>query len=288
MSTFGFAAKMLTTNIKSSNTVGGGESNTPESSRTKVQNSTEEQEPKKTKKEIEDEVKQLLTNTNIKYDELSEDVQDDLLNKYTNIKSYSKDNNIDITDGELTRRLTNYVKALNAHSIELQMGEYYAQSLEKDGGKEEAWENCDLKIVDEDIAAQKGNGLTPEYIDSIVQRGEGDVELYDKNCDGSVDFDEFKNFEEKDSGQTLADEEIDATKQYFNRLDKNNDGKLDANEMATHLFATSRLFDCSSNTVEDITYKEWFGSQMLGEDSNIDNNYNYASDMLYKYLTGQQ
>jgi hypothetical protein len=248
----------------------------------------EDAEPEKTKAELEASVKQLLTNTNINYDELSEDVQENLLKKYETITTYSKNNNINMSDTELTRRLTNYVKALNAHSVELQMSEVYTQSLEKDGGAEEAWENCTLKIEDEDIAAQKNKGATSDYIDSIVQRGEGYVDMYDSNGDGSVDFNEFKTFEEKDSGQTLADDEIEATKQYFNRLDKNNDGKLDSNEMATHLFATSRLFDGSSNTVEDITYKEWVGSQKLGKDADIDKNYKYASDEIYEYLTGQQ
>lgn len=53
------------------------------------------------------------------FSKLPENRQKDLIKKYSAIKA----TNPDITDEQLQKRLNNYLKALNAHDIELKMGQ---------------------------------------------------------------------------------------------------------------------------------------------------------------------
>lgn len=280
-------------------------------------------------------VKDLIGETN--FNNLSEDFKGEVLKKYSTISTYAKNNNITISDEEMTRRLNNYIKALDAHKKELQMGDYQLQLLETDENEGKAGlENCPVTIVDNDIIQGKA-GSDEEYYQSFLARGEGYVELYDTNGDGVVELDEFLSKEESDAGSSeiseedeaafnmlagddkklslneylnnikvqlkrdLSDDEIQRhTNEYNiiagtdNAIDYNEyikseeifaknyfstiagDNKIDAKEMASHLYAVSRLYDGDTkSTGEDITFKEWYGAQSIGTDANITNNYDF-------------
>lgn len=253
----------------------------------------------------EDEIKTALKDAGIDFDSLSDDIKKDVLKKYNNYTSV-----LHLDDDVKSTRITNYVKALLAHQTEEDMAATYAYARQKveesvdadiasgavaqDNRNAEVekrlaalLQNVDSKlpvIKDSDIAKQKVSGTDEQYMQSLVNRGEGYVDMYDTDNNGTISFEEFKALEEQDNGAALTPEDSAAAQEYFNRLDKNKDGSLDKNEMASHLYATSRLYDGSGNSVEDITFKEWYGAQLLGQDQYIDRNYNYASDQLYGVL----
>ena len=253
----------------------------------------------------EDEIKTALKDAGIDFDSLSDDIKKDVLKKYNTYTSV-----LHLEGDVKSTRITNYVKALQAHQTEEDMAATYAYARQKveesvdadiasgavaqDNRNAEVekrlaalLQNVDSKlpvIKDSDIAKQKVSGTDEQYMQSLVNRGEGYVDMYDTDNNGTISFEEFKALEEKDNGAALTPEDSAAAQEYFNRLDKNKDGSLDKNEMASHLYAASRLYDGSGNSVEDITFKEWYGAQLLGQDQYIDRNYNYASDQLYGAL----
>lgn len=204
------------------------------------------------------------------YNNLSPELREDVQNKYIALKTIRK-----MDDSELAPRLTNYIKALQAHQQEVQMGQYFEDAIENDNIA--SLHNCPITILDTDIADQKVNGSDAEFTQSLVDRGQGYVDLYDANHDDKVNFEEFIALEEADNGRPLTADEIEMTREYFNMLARN-DGSIDINEFASHLAATSRLYDTGRagdpSTPEDITFKEWYGAQMVGTDEFITRNYN--------------
>lgn len=230
-------------------------------------------QPKQEKIKPENAVKDLVKD----FDKLPKEFQTNLIKKYENIKEIYPN----ITDEKISERLNNYTKALKSHATELEMGEAFAAGFEN-GNIVEVLTSSDLKIVDEDIENAK-DPSKDDFFTTRINRGAGYVELYDTNGDEAVDFNEFKALEEHDSGQTLTQEEIDATKVVFDRIDKNGNGKIDATEMASHLYAVSRITDegREGNSAE-ITFKEWAFSQTeVGSNDNYTVRYNGRYDEFY-------
>ena len=269
---------------------------------------------------------------------LPEDMKEDILKKYSTITTYAKNNNIEISDAEMARRLNNYITALKAHEQELRMGEYQLNLLSTEENEGQAGlDNCPEIILDEGIKTGKA-GSDKEYYQAFLDRGEGYVQLYDTNGDGVITQEEFLSLEEQDGGaveeteeskeafkliagddekitleeylsnfksQLGRDLEEDETSRktnefniiagtdnemtyeeymssekaiaenYFNII-AGEDKKITAEEMGTHLAAVSRLYDGDvKSTGEDITFKEWYGAQLVGIDDNVTNNYNF-------------
>ena len=71
----------------------------------------------------------------------------------------------------------------------------------------------------------------------------------DKNNDEVVDFNEFKALEEKDSGSILNEEEKALTQEFFNKIDKDKNGKLDAdgNIISAEIYAKNVTIDARIN-----------------------------------------
>ena len=202
-----------------------------------------------------------------KFDKFSSELQEDILNKFSAYKTVLR-----LNDSECSRRISNYVKALESRETQKQMGEYLEQALQTEAN--EGLDNCPITDRDVDIAEQKVNGSDEEFIQSLLNRGEGYLDMYDKNNDEKVSFEEFIALEEKDAGIELTNEEKKETEKYFNII-ANGDGVIDAKDFASHLTAVARLYDGNTRSSgEEISYKEWFGAQMIGSDENITNNYN--------------
>ena len=99
-----------------------------------------------------------------------------------------------------------------------------------------------------------------------------------------ISFEEFKALEEKDFGKALTKQEIENTRKFFNRIDRDNNG-IDANEMASHLYTISRMNDDSStNTASDITFGEWNDSRMILKNETVSERYNSIYNQLYGVL----
>ena len=236
------------------------------------------------------------------FNKLSADMQKDILNKYDAYKSVLK-----LEGTALSDRVKTYVKALQAHKIELEMGAYneklFNEALKEvaadpkaptDEELEQAkalvlqkMQECDIKIQDDNIETQRKTGTDEEYFGALQSRGVGYVDMYDKNNDEVISFEEFKVLEEKDSGKALTPEEVEMTREFFNKIDKDNNG-IDANEMASHLYAMSRMHDKSEqgapNTVADITFGEWLDSQKILTNEKVLTRYNNIYNQLYGVL----
>ena len=268
-------------------------------------NSTKTVEDKKTEDSanVQKEVENILGKED--FNKLPKDMQDDILNKFTAYK-----NVLNLEGEALSDRVKNYVKALQAHETEVEMGDFNKELFEnalKEVAKnpeeptaEEIQQaqalvrknkqECDIKIEDANIEEQRKNGTDEEYFGAMKDRGVGYVDMYDKNNDEAIDFNEFKALEEKDLGSTLNEEEKALTQEIFNKIDKDKNGKLDANEMASHLYAVSRMHDTGQgpNTVSDITFQEWVDSQQILEDKDVADRYNVLYNQLYGVLKPQE
>ena len=271
--------------------------------RTKVEESkeSEEEKPIDTTK-LQEEVEGILGKEN--FNKLSADLQKDILNKYNAYQNVLK------LEGEpLSNRLKNYVKALKAHQVELKMGAYNEKLFEEtlkevavnpENPTEEELEQvktkvlqkkqeCDIKIEDSDIETQalQNDQNFEKHLLAVKARGQGYVDMYDKNNNGVISFEEFKALEELDSVNVLSPEETEATRIFFNRIDKDNDG-IEAHEMASHLYAMSRMHDKSEegapNSANDITFGEWLDSQQILNNENVSTRYNSIYNMLYEEI----
>ena len=235
------------------------------------------------------------------FGKLPDDMQKDILTKYDAFKNILK-----LEGDNLSARVKTYVEALQAHKIELEMGEYSGKLFENalkevaanpesptveelEKAKELALKNkreCSIKIENSNIEEQRKTGTDEEYFGALKGRGQGYVDMYDKNNDEAIDFNEFKALEEKDLGSTLSDNEVAQTQEFFNKIDNDKNGKLDADEMASHLYAVSRMHDIGqgSNTVSDITFQEWIDSQQILDDSQVEERYHNIYNQLYSAL----
>ena len=172
------------------------------------------------------------------FNKLPEDIKEDLLKKseaYINILKLDGD--------DLSDRLKTYVKALNAHKIELLMAEYegnifqealnevaenpeFPTSEELEKAKilvAEKRINSELKIEDDDIEKQRLTGTDDEYYGAMRNRGIGYVDLYDTNGDEKVSLKEYKTFTEKEVGAQLDTEQEKMAEKLFNKIDHNSD-----------------------------------------------------------------
>ena len=237
------------------------------------------------------------------FGKLPDDMQKDILTKYDAFKNVLK-----LEGDNLSARVKTYVEALQAHKIELEMGEYSGKLFENalkevaanpesptteelEKAKELAIKNkreCSIKIENSNIEEQRKTGTDEEYYGALKDRGQGYVDMYDdkENPDEAIDFSEFKALEEKDLGRTLSENEVAKTQEFFNKIDKDKNGKLDANEMASHLYAVSRMHDTGQgpNTVSDITFQEWIDSQQILDDSQVEERYRNIYNQLYGVL----
>ena len=239
----------------------------------------EEEEIQVSEQEYKEDLNKLILDYNLNIKE-GDSHYDEVLKSYINHKTIHKE----WSDSAIADRLKYYIKALESHDTELHMGEYLNDAINGDENLFDKLTNCDIKIVNDEIANTKSNPSSQKFIDSLLGRGSGYVDLYDTNDDQKISYNEFEKFEEKDSGQKLTNEEKTVTKEYFNRLDKNSDGYIDDKEMASHMYAVARLFDGNKSTTEDITFKEWYAASAMIDDENVKRNYDYASDQLYNAL----
>ena len=186
---------------------------------------------------------------------------DELVTKYDLYKTCHPE----WADEYLAERLNMYLKALEGNKTMIKYGEISTQG-------EEAIQGMMNNMIDDaaitaGIAANNNGNISDEYLNSIENRGVGYLDLYDVDSNGVVSFEEFLAKEQKDAGRTLTDGEKIATREYFNIIDKNHSNGIDAKEMASHLYAVSRLYDFDSdgtkksNTENDILFEEWYGAQ---------------------------
>lgn len=263
---------------------------------TKTENDDlKEEEEDQTKEEISKKVIEALGEDY--FNGLPDDMKEDILNKsetYINILKLDGD--------AFSDRLKTYVKALNAHKIELKMAEYegnifqealneVAKNPEFPTSEElekairlvaEKRINSELKIEDDDIEKQRLTGTDEEYYGAMRNRGIGYVDLYDTNGDEKVSLKEYKTFTEKEVGAQLDTEQEKMAEKLFNKIDHNSDNYITANEMASHLYAVSRMDDADGgpNTVSDITFAEWHDSNKILEGGDVSVRY----DAIYKQL----
>lgn len=259
------------------------ENNTSAPSTNKNTTVPQDTETAENPKEQEEKVKTLLGETT--FNALSDEVKEEVLKKYSTITTYSKNNGIEVSDTEMARRLNNFIKALDSHSKEMKMGEYFVN-----GGFADEYNG--ETIVDENVRQQKATGTDEEYFQSLLDRGNGTVQLYDTNGDNVVSESEFLEKEASDwkqlTGENVTDEMTSASKDYFNKIDKNKNGTLDSAELGTHEYARATLGDTDKNTNDELTFKEWYLGSTVGTNEAITSRYNYASDQIYKYLNNQQ
>ena len=195
---------------------------------------------------------------------------------------------------------------MNAHKIELEMAEYegniFQEALNEVANNpesptlEELEEakilvaekriNSELKIEDDDIEKQRLTGTDEEYYGAMRNRGIGYVDLYDTNGDEKVSLKEYKTFTEKEVGAQLDTEQEKMAEKLFNKIDHNSDNYITANEMASHLYAVSRMDDVDGgpNTVSDITFAEWHDSNKILEREDVSGRYDAIYKQLYNVL----
>ena len=107
-----------------------------------------------------------------------------------------------------------------------------------------------LDAVNEALEA----GSQEQFNNAYLQYAREQIETYDTNNDGVVQFEEFEK-EEKENAGELYDEL--STKAIFNTIDQNGDDKIDTTEMASLIWATSKINDTeTSKSAGDITASE--------------------------------
>lgn len=218
-----------------------------------------------------------------KFNGLSAEIKADVLKKYDTIKAYAQQNNIEVSDAEMARRLTSYTKALAAKEKEVEMTQGFLNG-----------ETQIPSIVDEDIKQQKATGTDEQYFQSILNRGTGVVQLFDKNGDNQVTESEYLQGQEQEyknmTGENLSLEMVDATKKMFNKLNKDTTADSSGNqflseaEFATHEFAVATLGDKDKNTTEELTIEEYMASGEILTNAETEKNYDYGSNKIWEVM----
>ena len=137
---------------------------------------------------------------------------------------------------------------LKAGTITPEKADKYIQALNYKPA--ETPEPIVLDAVNEALEA----GSQEQFNNAYLQYAREQIETYDTNNDGVVQFEEFEK-EEKENAGELYDEL--STKAIFNTIDQNGDDKIDTTEMASLIWATSKINDTeTSKSAGDITASE--------------------------------
>ena len=119
----------------------------------------------------EEKVKTILKTAGIDIENESDEFKKDVLSKYNTMVMTAKSSNQELDDDTIKTRLSNYVKALRFHEIEIRANK----------GEDVAYENKECSSAKtEDEAIKKYKQFGAEY-----------VELYDQNGDKSIDIHEL-------------------------------------------------------------------------------------------------
>lgn len=201
-------------------------------------------------KEREEKVKTLLGEKF--FNALSDEVKEEVLKKYSTIKEFSANNNITVTDAEMTRRLSNYARALsNIAKAEFGFAQGDTNATCEIAGVNEALANEDMVKYKEAY-----NQLASEYIELCDDaKGDGRIGLREyiakENADAGIDI---ENISDSELQQKFAAEYIT-----FQALDLDQSGYLEKDEVAGMLNWTA----VQDNNGRNITYKD---NQSFGED----------------------
>lgn len=199
--------------------------------------------------DIETKVLDVLKKNNIDYSDIE---VHDIVNKYKTILEFNKANGIEIDDTKLEERIANYAKGMKAHVIETKFANAWDSETE-----------TDIKLENSAVKQAVTNGDMNAFKAAFHQAAKEYIELYDNaEGDGKIDVNELIQMEPKELGQELTPEQITIVQQEaVNRvaiLDQNGDNKLDENEIAAYLWATSKINDgVNDKTADDITFEEW-------------------------------
>ena len=218
---------------------------------------------------------------------LPEDMKEDILKKYSTITTYAKNNNIEISDAEMARRLNNYITALKAHKQELEFGKH----LINNGADAEF---TGESIVYDDIATEKEKPPSEEndnaYYATLLNRGIGTVQLYDTNGDNQVSRKEFLEKEKADwknlTGEDITPDMEKATTALFNRINMDNETEFLSNaELGAFEYARATTGDVSTNSNQELTYEEWYlSSSGIGVSDKITSDFERAQNQIYQIL----
>ena len=127
----------------------------------------EKENPAQDTKTPEEKVQTLLKKVGIDIENENDEFKKDVLSKFNTMLLFAKNNNQNLDDETIKTRLSNYVKALRFHNVELAANK----------GEDVVYENTDC-----------ANATTEEeLIDKYHQFGKEYVELYDQDGDGSID-----------------------------------------------------------------------------------------------------
>lgn len=180
----------------------------------------------------------------------------DVVNKYKTILDYNNKNGITTNQTVLENRIVNYAKGLKAHAQEARFASAWLSET-----------TCDTKLKNEAVTSAIQNQSQDEFNAAFHQAAKEYIELYDSAAgDGKIDVNELIRMEAKEQKRSLAEAEIKILQnEAINRvtiLDQNNDGKLDEDEIATYLWAMSKINDGKEGkTADDITFDEWKTAQ---------------------------
>ncbi len=191
-----------------------------------------------TDEDIKKNIAEYLKDTGITPDEVSMDA---IVKKYKNIKSFAKDNKLELTEEKLKERIILFARGL----------EYRKATTSFDSGSTGAIEIAGVK---EAIA----EGSQEQYNQAVKNHAASVIELYDENGDGALNRTEFIASQLQAAGEEANDDNMAATEVIFRVLDQDGNGKIDLTEMSALQWATSKRLDSNeSKTGNDITTQEY-------------------------------
>lgn len=208
------------------------------------------------KEDIVKNIKTILSTSNVEidFDSESADFQKDLISKYKVIKSVNKD----ITDTELTRRLTNYAKALKFHQAEVAANAddtvEYKSACAKAKTQEElvnSYEQFGAEYVE--LYDQDGNSsidihemFYQELIDYYISEGDDRNIALAKAIKATELFKDF-NLNALPAGESAEEELFKRVVQKFKTIDIDGVNGISSKESATHLLSMAQLHDKLNN-----------------------------------------